>query len=343
MSLAVQGSPEWHLARAGKIKASVCAALEGKHPYMKPQDLVRQEVRALAGAESEFIMVPAVAHGQMMEDVARVFLEKLQDYRVEETGLVIHPKYDFIAASPDGLVGLDGCVEIKCPYPKYTKEPYSIFSPKRSMYLMQVYMQMEVLDVDWCDFICYLAPNETHEPQYTLERVERKEDFLTEKLSRKYLPQPEKGTISRLDLYQAWHRYIQSQHDHEDTHQEHVKTVVKDDFETITTDDDLNHLSQVQSRISNIKSRIIDELDAIDVLSKTSEQLKKIIAEKYEGSVSNGSTLIKIINKTPPIDYRQAFEFLGGEEAVLEKDEQLDSFRRTTGSRQISIQHGDIQ
>ena len=119
--------------------------------------------------------------------------------------------------------------------------------------------------------------------------------------------------------------------------------LVKDDFEPITTDDDLNHLSQVQSRINNIKSRIIDELDAIDVLSKTSEQLKKIIAEKYEGSVSNGSTLIKIINKTPPIDYRQAFEFLGGEEAVLEKDEQLDSFRRTTGSRQISIQHGDIQ
>ena len=50
MSLAAQGSPEWHAARAGKIKASVCAALEGKHPYMKAADLVRQEVRALAGA-----------------------------------------------------------------------------------------------------------------------------------------------------------------------------------------------------------------------------------------------------------------------------------------------------
>ena len=109
MSLAIQGSPEWHLARAGKIKASVCAALEGKHPYMKPADLVRQEVRALAGSESEFTMVPAVAHGQNMEDHARIFLEKLQGYTVEETGLVIHPKYDFIAASPDGLIGLDGC------------------------------------------------------------------------------------------------------------------------------------------------------------------------------------------------------------------------------------------
>ena len=77
MSLAVQGSPEWHALRAGKIKGSVCAAYEGKHPYQKPADLVRQEVRALSGASSEFTMVPAVAHGSMMEDYARIFLEKL--------------------------------------------------------------------------------------------------------------------------------------------------------------------------------------------------------------------------------------------------------------------------
>ena len=112
MSLAIQGSPEWHAARAGKIKGSVCAAYEGKHKYMKPADLVRQEVRALSGAASEFTMVPAVAHGSNMEEHARVFLEKLQGYTVEETGLVVHPKYDFLAASPDGLIGLDGCAEL---------------------------------------------------------------------------------------------------------------------------------------------------------------------------------------------------------------------------------------
>ena len=342
MSLAIQGSPEWHAARAGKIKASVCAALEGKHPYMKPADLVRQEVRALSGAPSEFTMVPAVAHGQMMEDYARIFLEKLQGYTVEETGLVIHPKYDFIAASPDGLIGLEGCVEIKCPYPQYTKTPYSIFDAKRSMYLMQLYMQMECLDVDYCDFICYLSASPESEPQYLLERVERKEDFLTELLSRKYLPQPDKGTISRLDLYHAWHRHIKAQYEHEDTRAEYVGALAKDEFDTVTTDEDLNRLSKVQSRIIMIKSGISDELTALDELGKLSEELKKIIGEKYESSVSNGQTLIKIIHKNPPIDYRSAFEFLGGEEAVLEKDGQLESFRRTTGSKQISIKHGEV-
>lgn len=343
MSLAVQGSPEWHQARAGKIKASVCAALEGKHPYMKPQDLVRQEVRALAGAESEFVMVPAVAHGQMMEDHARIFLEGIKGYRVRETGLVVHRDYDFIAASPDGLVNLDGAVEIKCPYPHYTKAPYSIFDKKRSMYLMQVYMQMEVLDVDWCDFICYLAKNETIEPQYILERVERKEDFLTELLSRKYMPQPEKGTVSRLDLYRAWHNHIKAQYEYEDTRAVHLNQPAKDDFETVIGDGDLNELTRLQERIAYLRDQNADVLSSLDALTKSSDDLKKIIGDKYEGSVSNGSTLVKIIHKNPPIDYRQAFEFLGGEEAVLEKDEQLESFRRSTGAKQIQIKHGDTK
>jgi putative phage-type endonuclease len=341
MSLAVQGSPEWHALRAGKIKGSVCAAYEGKHPYQKPADLVRQEVRALSGASSEFTMVPAVAHGSMMEDYARIFLEKLQGYTVEETGLVVHSKYDFLAASPDGLIGMDGCAEFKCPYPQYTKTPYSIFEPKRSMYLMQVYMQMEVLDVDWCDFLCYLATSPTSEPQYTLERIERKEDFLTELLSRKYLPQADKGTISRLDLYHAWYRHIQSQFEHEESRLEHCASLKKDDFDTVTNDEDLNNLSKVQGRILMIKGRISEELKALDVLGKSSDDLKKIIGEKYESSVSNGQTLIKIITKNPPIDYKGAFEFLGGEEAVLEKDAQMESFRRTTGAKQISIRHGE--
>ena len=202
-------------------------------------------------------------------------------------------------------------------------------------------MQMEVLDVDWCDFLCYLATSPTSEPQYTLERIERKEDFLTELLSRKYLPQADKGTISRLDLYHAWYRHIQSQFEHEESRLEHCASLKKDDFDTVTNDEDLNNLSKVQGRILMIKGRISEELKALDVLGKSSDDLKKIIGEKYESSVSNGQTLIKIITKNPPIDYKGAFEFLGGEEAVLEKDAQMESFRRTTGSKQISIRHGE--
>jgi hypothetical protein len=209
------------------------------------------------------------------------------------------------------------------------------------MYLMQVYMQMECTDVDYCDFICYLADSPTSEPQYTLERVERKEDFLTELLSRKYLPQADKGTISRLDLYRAWYRHIQSQYEHEDTRSLYTDPIIKNEYDTVTTDEDLNQLSKVQARIEDIKSRVSDELDSLKELSEMSDALKKTIGAKYTASVSNGLTLVKITKKTPPIDFKLAFEFLGGEEAMLEKDEQLENFRRTTGSTQISITHGE--
>ena len=157
------------------------------------------------------------------------------------------------------------------------------------------------------------------------------------------MPQPEKGTVSRLDLYRAWHNHIQAQYEYEDTRAVHINQPIKDDFETVSGDEDLNELTRLQERIACLRDQNADLLDSLETLTKASEGLKKIIGEKYEGSVSNGSTLVKIIHKNPPIDYRSAFEFLGGEEAVLEKDEQLDSFRRTSGSKQISIKHGEFQ
>jgi len=98
----------------------------------------------------------------------------------------------------------------------------------------------------------------------------------------------------------------------------------------------------MQNRIADIKSRISDDLETLDVLGKTSDSLKKDIAERYKSSVSNGKTTVKVIMKNPPIDYRKAFEFLGGEDEVLNKDESLDSFRRSTGAMQVQIQHGEV-
>ena len=49
-----QGEPGWLIERAGKINSSNCAAFERQHKFSKPLDVVRESVRALSGAESEF-------------------------------------------------------------------------------------------------------------------------------------------------------------------------------------------------------------------------------------------------------------------------------------------------
>jgi len=149
-----QGSDEWLEARRPYESASQIAALSGEHPRLSVAKYVRQRVRQLARAESEFKMVPAVEHGTKMEPYARRHLEKTQNVKIRETGFIVHPEYNFLGASPDGMIGLDTICEFKCPYPMYTKKPYSIFDASKRMYKVQVEMQMACTDTDFCYFYC---------------------------------------------------------------------------------------------------------------------------------------------------------------------------------------------
>jgi putative phage-type endonuclease len=152
-----QGTPEWLMQRAGKINASSCAAFEGAHKFSKAPDVVREAVRALAGADSEFKGNAATAHGVKTEPVAIKRFESLTGLVVEPTGSIEHPEYSFLRASPDGLIGLDACIEVKCPYSfKGPAKTYSIKDPAKTMYLWQIRMQLEVLDLEVCHFFCYI-------------------------------------------------------------------------------------------------------------------------------------------------------------------------------------------
>jgi putative phage-type endonuclease len=339
MSAEIQGSPEWHEARRLPEPASAIAALTGEHPYLTIPKYVRQRVRQLARVESEFVMVPAVAHGQIMEDTARRFLEKLINVKVRETGSVVHPEYDFIQASADGLIGLDACCEFKCPYPYYTKTPYSIFDKKRSMYLTQVYMQMECLDVDECHFICYLAKSHTAEPQYTYELVKRPDNWLGELLDGKLLPTPASGKVSRIDLYREWHEFILAEYEDEGRRKKHVEPV--DKAKAVAGDTDLDLLTATQVRIDSLVEKMGDDLTDLTELKKTSDEIKKLLGERYKESVTNGKTLVKVIHKTASVDYRKAFNFLNGEQILLDQGDSIEAFKRESGLMQIQVINED--
>lgn len=332
-----QGSEGWHRARAGKIKASTCIVWEHMHPHMSVQEAVRQEVRAILGAESEFVTNPAVEHGHKMEDYGRIKLEEINRYKVDETGLVVHSEHSFLAASPDGLVGITGGIEIKCPY--YAKKPYSVFEDSKIMYLWQCYMVMEVCDLDWMDFICYLIKSPTDEGQWHIDRVERNWDFLDEELPGRMLPAPSKGTVTRLELYKAWHDFIQEEAADPERAQKHLDPI-KPDFEEVE-DSDLSLLAEVQGKIHDIEVMNYQTLGDLDALKQERDALKKELVKKYSRSITNGNISIQVIQKTPPVDYRRAFDFLGGEQALLEKDSSLDTFRRANNSLQSSIKFGE--
>ena len=336
-----QGSEGWLNDRRDKLTASVASALEGKNPHLSAQQYLRQKVRDMCGMPNEFQMVPAIAHGHAMEPVARDYLEYLRGYEIEETGLVVHPTYPFLAASPDGLVGLSGCVEIKCPYPQYTKEPYSVFDEKKAMYLWQVYMQMECLDVEWCDFICYLAESEHSTPKVKVERVDRVKGWLNESVPGKLLPVPSAGTVERITLYETWYEHMKTIANDEELRQEFIKPA-QDDVRKVQPTKEMEELSFLQKRLADLQATYRDDLDEIAAIKKKSDELKKSIADHYQCSVTDGLITVQLINRTPTIDYRKAYEFLGGDQAVLDKGGSPETFRRQNNNRQINVKFGEI-
>jgi|DEB0MinimDraft_6_1074348.scaffolds.fasta_scaffold01044_11 exodeoxyribonuclease (lambda-induced) len=331
----------WLEERKPYITATGCSSLEGNNPYETAQEYLRKKVRDLCGKPSEFVMSPAVQHGADMENIARDYYEYHTGNEVTETGLIVHPKHQFLAASPDGLIGLDGCIEIKCPYPKYNKEPYSVFDEKKKMYLWQVYVQMECLDASWCDFFCYLAKDDVSPPKFVLERVQRIDGWLYEPVPGKLLPEPAAGTVQRISLYEAWYEHMHTIAQDEELRQEFLEPA-QDEVITVQPTKEMEELSALQQRLADLEETHRDDLEEIAEIKKKSDVLKKSIADQYNCSVTDGFVTVRLINRTPTIDYRKAYEYLGGDQAVLDRGGSPESFRRVNNTRQINIKYGAL-
>ena len=134
--------------RSGRITGSRVGAILGLNPYSKPADVLREMVRQHFGAPQEFEGNEATRYGQAQEPLA---LAKYEDNAATMTygggELLIHPLYDFLAVTPDGLVDADGMIEVKAPfrgnYTHWSEKPY---------YEAQMHLQMECARRKWCDF-----------------------------------------------------------------------------------------------------------------------------------------------------------------------------------------------
>lgn len=337
-----QGGLGWLRARAGKLTGTDAAIPEEKNPHKTKGQWVREKVRALHGAATgedlnEFVMTPAVRHGSAMESTVISWYEKEFGFKIAETGLVTHPVHGWMAASPDGLKGVSSGIEIKCPF--WYKEPYSPHDPRFSHYLWQCHMVMECCDLEDLVFICYLQKSPKDKPKTLVETVKRNRDWLQEEVPSSFLPKPSKGKLSRLDLFHAWFNHIQDEFQDPNKRQVHLDPV-KADAALILDDADLNKLNELQVRLMTVTGRISEDLEVIDLIKKQSDELKRVIADRHKGSVTNGSTTVSVIDKRAQIDFRKAFEYLGGEEQVLEKGKSIEDFRKQNGTRQIVIKQG---
>ena len=153
LKLPEQRSKEWYEIREKLLTASSLADALGKGHFQTRDDLLLSkttETKKSVSKASQNIMEWGVKY----EPVATEFYEYLNNLKIIEFGLIPHPKLSVFGASPDGICDIDSpngyegrMLEIKCP-------------PKRNFthevplhYWMQMQGQLEVCDLDECDFL----------------------------------------------------------------------------------------------------------------------------------------------------------------------------------------------
>ncbi|HEU4805427.1 MAG TPA: YqaJ viral recombinase family protein [Nitrobacter sp.] len=145
--------PDAHLSpdRCDRITGSRVSTILGLNPYAKRHDVIRDMVRQHFGAEPEFTGNAATEHGTAREPDALAAYEAQAGVMTYGGGeLLIHPDHDFLAVTPDGLVGDDGMVECKAPY-----SATYCHADERPDYVAQMQLQMACAGRQWCDFVVY--------------------------------------------------------------------------------------------------------------------------------------------------------------------------------------------
>jgi len=156
MDTLVQGTPEWFAARLGKVTASRISDMIAKTKTGWGADRKNYQaelvVERLTGVPTVSFSNAAMQWGTETEPQARAAYTFFTDASVEEVGLLDHPTIPLSAASPDGIVGDDGLLEIKCPNTAtHIKTLLSKDVPDR--HIPQIQWQMACSGRQWCDFV----------------------------------------------------------------------------------------------------------------------------------------------------------------------------------------------
>lgn len=153
-----QRNDEWYAARIGKATASkiadVMAKTKSGYSASRANYAAQLITERLTGRPTEGFSNAAMQWGTDTEPQARAMYAFVTGKDVTETGFHDHPSIGMAGASPDGLVGSTGLVEIKCPNSATHIE--TLRSGKiADKYIKQMHFQMLCTGREWCDFVSF--------------------------------------------------------------------------------------------------------------------------------------------------------------------------------------------
>lgn len=175
----MQRDEQWFKNRAGKETASrfpdmMSKTRSGAPAATRANWIAQLAVERLTGMPAETYSNAAMQRGTDMEPIARAAYEAHTGQLVELVDFVIHRELPFVGCSPDGLVGDDGLVEIKCPSSMAKHADYLLKGSHVQEYWWQIQGQMWICERQWLDMVSF-DPRFPEHLQLAIRRVERDE------------------------------------------------------------------------------------------------------------------------------------------------------------------------
>lgn len=195
MTTPEQLSPEWFAARLGKVTASrvsdVIAKTKSGYSASRANYMAQLVAERLTGQPQDSYTNAAMQWGIEQEPLARSAYEFRTDATVTPAWFIEHPTIPMSGASPDGLIGDVGLVEIKCPNTATHIETL-LGQSIPDKYAAQMQWQMACTGAKWCDFVSF-DPRLPERMRLFVARAHRDEDRI------QFLGQEIKTFLAELD------------------------------------------------------------------------------------------------------------------------------------------------
>lgn len=175
-----QHSPEWFSARLGRVTASkvadVVARTKSGWGASRANYMAALIAERMTGEQMETFSNAAMQWGTDTEPMARIAYEFRLGIDVEDCGFVQHPTIDMAGASPDGMVGSTGLIEIKCPNTA-THIDTLLGASIADKYVKQMQWQMVCAGRQWCDWVSF-DPRMPEATRLYIKRVPRDDGLI---------------------------------------------------------------------------------------------------------------------------------------------------------------------
>lgn len=177
-----QGTDAWKQQRLGRVTASrvadVVAKTKSGYGASRANYMAELIAERLTGVPAEHYTNTAMQWGTDKEPDARTAYNFHANSDIVPAGFVAHPTIDMSGASPDGYVGADGLVEIKCPNTATHIETLRAGKVPEK-YVTQIQWQLACTGRVWCDYVSY-DPRMPAHMSFFVRRVPRYQERIKE-------------------------------------------------------------------------------------------------------------------------------------------------------------------